>query len=94
VEALSIASAIAKQAPHLSEEPAQIPGALLQDNRIVLGKAEHRIAAAAKQATYREECVAVIDKEELVSFFPADFASAALPRQHGIVFLQRDSILL
>jgi hypothetical protein len=84
----STGTAITKQAPHLSEEPAQIPGAFLQYVRIVLGKAEHRIAAAAKQATYCEECVAMIDKEHLLGLLLADFAPAALMRQHRIVFLQ------
>jgi hypothetical protein len=80
--------AITKQAPHLFEEPAQIPGALLQDVRIVLGKAEHAVAVEAKQATYCEKRVAMIDKEELFGFLPADFAPAALMRQHRIVFFQ------
>jgi hypothetical protein len=94
VDKPAIEPAVAEPAAYPPEEHAQIPGALLQHERIVLGEAEHAVAAAAKQAAYFEVRVAMVDKQELVGLLAADFAPAALQRQHGVVFLQRDPICL
>jgi hypothetical protein len=92
IEKPSIERAVAVQAPHFSQKPAQIPATLLQDGRIVLGKAEHAVAVAAKQAADFKPSMAMIDEEELFGLLFAYFASATLTRHHSIVVLQGNPI--
>jgi hypothetical protein len=68
----------------------QIARSLHQDVRVVSGKAEHAVAAAAKEFTHLVSRVTMIDGQDFLGFrfLSADFAYAALAGQHGVVIVQ------
>jgi hypothetical protein len=69
-------------------EGAQVDRSRFQTPRVVVGEAEHAVAAIAKKGAHLAGCMGVVDAQRRVGLRLADRAQAALVQQHAtILFL-------